>query len=100
MVWPTARLSQRGEYRQRYGRNVLQKLTEGASILGLFVMGVWSPNGRQSTYRWWFHKRMPRWLHRHHDRAEHSRPTLPWFLALGLTLLMVRLLNKKINPVG
>lgn len=20
-----------------------------------------------------------RWLHRHHDRAEHSRPTLPWF---------------------
>lgn len=40
-----------------------------------------------------------RWLHRHHDRAEHSRPTLPGLLALGLTLLMVRLLNKKINPV-
>ncbi|WP_347446114.1 PTS system mannose/fructose/sorbose family transporter subunit IID [Burkholderia pseudomallei] len=30
-----------GEYRQRYGRNLLQKLTEGASILGLFVMGCW-----------------------------------------------------------
>ncbi len=40
-----------------------------------------------------------RWCHRHHNRAEHPRPTLPGLLALGLTLLMVRLLNKKINPV-
>ncbi len=30
----------KGEYRQRYGRECAAKLTEGASILGLFVMGV------------------------------------------------------------
>lgn len=39
------------------GGNLLQKLTEGASILGLFVMGCWSPNGPASTCRWWYRKR-------------------------------------------
>ncbi len=37
--------------------------------------------------------------HRHDDRPEHPRSALPGLLALGLTLLMVRLLNKKVNPV-
>ncbi len=62
------------------GGNVLQKLTEGASILGLFVMGVlvtkWDVNQRTVGG---FTNACRRWLHRHHDRAEHSRPTLPWF---------------------
>ena len=53
------------------GGNLLQKLTEGASILGLFVMGVL----------------VTKWT------------TINGLLALGLTLLMVRLLNKKVNPV-
>lgn len=60
------------------GGNLLQKLTEGASILGLFVMGVlvtkWttinvplvvSPNARC------------RRRHRHDDRPEHPRSALP-----------------------
>lgn len=60
------------------GGNLLQKLTEGASILGLFVMGVLVTK--------WTSINVPlvvsqtpgrRRHHRHHDRAEHSRPTLP-----------------------
>ena len=35
------------------GGGFLQKLTEGASILGLFVMGHWLISGHMSTSRWW-----------------------------------------------
>ncbi|WP_338557598.1 PTS system mannose/fructose/sorbose family transporter subunit IID [Erwinia sp. E_sp_B04_7] len=82
------------------GGNVLQKLTEGASILGLFVMGVLVTK--------WTRINVPLVIS-HTPGAEGTTVTMtvqnildqlcPGLLALGLTLLMVRLLNKKINPV-
>lgn len=82
------------------GGNVLQKLTEGASILGLFVMGVLVTK--------WTSINVPLVVSQTHA-ADGSTVTMtvqnildqlcPGLLALGLTLLMVRLLNKKINPV-
>ena len=78
----------------------LQKLTEGASILGLFVMGVLVTK--------WTSINVPLVVSQTHA-ADGSTVTMtvqnildqlcPGLLALGLTLLMVRLLNKKINPV-
>ncbi len=62
-------------------------------------MGVLVTKWTQSTYRWWFHKRLPPMVPPSHNRAEHPRPTLPWFAGARSDLLMVRLLNKKINPV-
>ncbi len=82
------------------GGNVLQKLTEGASILGLFVMGVLVTK--------WTSINVPLVVSQTHA-TDGSTVTMtvqnildqlcPSLLALGLTLLMVRLLNKKINPV-
>ncbi len=54
------------------GGNVLQKLTEGASILGLFVMVRSSPNDVNQRTVGGFTNACRRWLHRHHDRAEDS----------------------------
>ena len=82
------------------GGNLLQKLTEGASILGLFVMGVLVTK--------WTSISVPLVVSQT-PGADGSTITMtvqnildqlcPGLLALGLTLLMVRLLNKKINPV-
>lgn len=82
------------------GGNLLQKLTEGASILGLFVMGVLVTNGRQSTYRWCFTNACRRCrCHRHHNRAEHPRPTLPWFAGARSDAADGSSAQQKINPV-
>ena len=82
------------------GGNLLQKLTEGASILGLFVMGVLVTK--------WTSINVPLVVSQT-PGADGATVTMtvqnildqlcPGLLALGLTLLMVRLLNKKINPV-
>lgn len=82
------------------GGNLLQKLTEGASILGLFVMGVLVTK--------WTTINVPL-LVSQTPGADGATVTMtvqnildqlcPGLLALGLTLLMVRLLNKKVNPV-
>ena len=82
------------------GGNLLQKLTEGASILGLFVMGVLVTK--------WTSINVPLVVSQT-PAADGATVTMtvqnildqlcPGLLALGLTLLMVRLLNKKINPV-
>ncbi len=79
---------------------LLQKLTEGASILGLFVMGVLVTK--------WTSINVPLVVSQT-PAADGATVTItvqnildqlcPGLLALGLTLLMVRLLNKKINPV-
>jgi PTS system sorbose-specific IID component len=80
--------------------NLLQKLTEGATILGLFVMGVlvtkWTNiNVAMVAYK---------------TKAQDGKVTVttvqsildqlvPGLLALGLTLLMMKLLKKKVNPI-
>jgi len=80
--------------------NILQKLTEGASILGLFIMGVlvtkWTtintpliisktrlPDGKESIT----------------TLQTILNDLCPGLLALGLTLLMMKLLRKKISPI-
>jgi len=80
--------------------NILQKLTEGASILGLFIMGVlvtkWTtintpliisktllPDGKESVT----------------TLQTILNDLCPGLLALGLTLLMMKLLRKKISPI-
>jgi PTS system sorbose-specific IID component len=82
------------------GGNVLQKLTEGASILGLFIMGVL----------------VTKWTTINVPLVVSETPTqdggisvmtvqnildqlCPGLLALGLTLLMMKLLKRKINPI-
>ena len=82
------------------GGGFLQKLTEGASILGLFVMGVLVTK--------WTTINVPLVVSQT-PGADGATVTMtvqnildqlcPGLLALGLTLLMVRLLNKKVNPV-
>ncbi len=82
------------------GGNLLQKLTEGAAILCLFVMGVLVTK--------WTSINVPLVVSQT-PGADGTTVTMtvqnildhlcPGLLALGLTLLMVRLLNKKINPV-
>ncbi|EOT30574.1 mannose/fructose/sorbose PTS transporter subunit IID [Enterococcus saccharolyticus] len=80
--------------------NLLQKLTEGATILGLFIMGVlvtkWTtinvplvvskttgPDGQEVI-----------------TTVQNVLDDLvPGLLALGLTLLMMRLLKKKVSPI-
>lgn len=62
------------------GGNVLQKLTEGAVDSRTVCDGRAGDqmDVNQRTVGG-FTNACRRWLHRHHDRAEHSRPTLPWF---------------------
>jgi PTS system sorbose-specific IID component len=69
--------------------NLLQKLTEGATILGLFIMGVLvvsrttGPDGQEVV-----------------TTVQNILDDLvPGLLALGLTLLMMRLLKKKVSPI-
>lgn len=79
---------------------MLRKLTEGTSILGLFVMGVLVTK--------WTLINVPLMVSQTRA-ADGFTVTMtvqnildqlyPGLLALGLTLFTVRLLNKKINPV-
>ncbi|HEN3357501.1 TPA: PTS system mannose/fructose/sorbose family transporter subunit IID [Yersinia enterocolitica] len=82
------------------GGNVLQKLTEGASILGLFIMGVLVTK--------WTSINVPLVISKTpgHDGTTVTMTVqnildqlCPGLLALGLTLLMMRLLKRKINPI-
>ncbi len=82
------------------GGNLLQKLTEGASILGLFIMGVLVTK--------WTKINIPLIVSQT-PAANGATVTMtvqnildqlcPGLLALALTLLMMRLLKKKINPI-
>ncbi|MGT3244387.1 PTS system mannose/fructose/sorbose family transporter subunit IID [Yersinia enterocolitica] len=82
------------------GGNVLQKLTEGASILGLFIMGVLVTK--------WTSINVPLVISKTpgHDGTTVTMTVqnildqlCPGLLALALTLLMMRLLKRKINPI-
>jgi PTS system sorbose-specific IID component len=59
------------------GGNLLQKLTEGASILGLFVMGVLVTKWTTINVPLVVANARCRRRHRHHDRTEHPRSALP-----------------------
>lgn len=80
--------------------NILQKLTEGATILGLFIMGVLVTK--------WTSINVPLVV------SETAGPDgttvvttvqnilddlVPGLLALGLTMLMMKLLKKKVSPI-
>lgn len=80
--------------------NILQKLTEGATILGLFIMGVLVTK--------WTSINVPLVVS---ETAGADGTTVvttvqnilddlvPGLLALGLTMLMMRLLKKKVSPI-
>lgn len=80
--------------------NLLQKLTEGATILGLFIMGVLVTK--------WTTINVPLVVSRTTGADGQEVVTtvqnilddlVPGLLALGLTLLMMKLLKKKVNPI-
>lgn len=80
--------------------NLLQKLTEGATILGLFIMGVLVTK--------WTTINIPLVISRTEgiDGTEVITTVqnvlddlVPGLLALALTLLMMKLLKKKVSPI-
>lgn len=80
--------------------NLLQKLTEGATILGLFIMGVLVTK--------WTTINIPLVISRTEGADGQEVITtvqnvlddlVPGLLALGLTLLMMKLLKKKVSPI-
>lgn len=80
--------------------NILQKLTEGATILGLFIMGVLVTK--------WTTINIPVVISKTADANGGEVITtvqsvlddlVPGLLALGLTMLMMKLLKKKISPI-
>ncbi|MBN7274165.1 PTS mannose transporter subunit IID [Ligilactobacillus pobuzihii] len=79
--------------------SLLPKLTEGATVLGLFVMGVLIPK--------WTTINIPLVISKTTVNGKTTVTTLqnildqlcPSLPALGLTLLMMYLLKKKINPI-
>ncbi len=80
--------------------NLLQKLTEGASILGVFIMGVLVTKWTTIT--------IPIVVSETPGADGQTVVTtvqnilddlVPSLLALGLTLLMMRLLKKKVSPI-
>ncbi|GCF94271.1 PTS mannose transporter subunit IID [Enterococcus florum] len=80
--------------------NLLQKLTEGATILGLFIMGVLVTK--------WTTINIPLVVSKTAGADGQEVITtvqnvlddlVPGLLALGLTLLMMRLLKKKVSPI-
>lgn len=81
--------------------NILQKLTEGATVMGLFVMGVlvtkWTtinvPVVVSKTKTPGTGKLVTTTVQNILDQL------CPGLLALGLTLLMMYLLRKKVNPI-
>lgn len=80
--------------------NLLQKLTEGATVLGLFVMGV--------LVNEWASINVPIEVSRTVDPSTGAEVVttvqnildslIPGLLPLGVTLLMMYLLKKKVNP--
>lgn len=83
------------------GNNILQKLTEGASILGLFIMGVLVTK--------WTKINTPIIISQYKDPTtgvetitrlqDILNDLIPGLLALGLTLVMMKLLKMKISPI-
>lgn len=80
--------------------NLLQKLTEGATILGLFIMGVLVTK--------WTTINIPLVVSKTPGQDGEMVTTtvqnvlddlVPGLLALGLTLLMMKLLKKKVSPI-
>lgn len=80
--------------------NMLQKLSEGATILGLFVMGVLVSE--------WTTINVPVVISETTNQAGETTVTtvqnildqlIPGLLGLGLTLFMMYLLKKKVNPI-
>lgn len=80
--------------------NLLQKLTEGATILGLFIMGVLVTK--------WTTINVPLVVSKTTGSDGQEVITtvqnilddlVPGLLALGLTLLMMKLLKKKVSPI-
>lgn len=80
--------------------NFLKKLTEGATVLGLFVMGV--------LVNTWTKINVPVVISRTTFHGKTTVTTVqsilnelcPGLLALGLTLLMMYLLKKKVSPIA
>ncbi|MFT8362793.1 MAG: mannose/fructose/sorbose PTS transporter subunit IID [Sporolactobacillus sp.] len=81
--------------------NALRKLTEGAGILGLFVMGVLVTK--------WTKINVPVVISQTTNQLGHKTimtvqgildQLCPGLLALGLTLLMMYLLKKKVSPIA
>jgi sorbose PTS system EIID component len=80
--------------------NMLQKITEGASILGLFVMGALVSK--------WTTINVPLVISKTTANGKTTITTvqnildqlLPGLLALGLTLLVAKLLKKKLSPIA
>lgn len=80
--------------------NILPKLTEGASILGLFIMGVLVTK--------WTSINVPLVVSKTQDINGNEiimtvqgilNDLIPGLLPLGLTLLMMKLLRKKVSPI-
>ncbi|WP_294615186.1 mannose/fructose/sorbose PTS transporter subunit IID [uncultured Gilliamella sp.] len=80
--------------------NILPKLTEGASILGLFIMGVLVTK--------WTSINVPLVVSKTEDINGNEiimtvqgilNDLIPGLLPLGLTLLMMKLLRKKVSPI-
>ncbi|MWN90503.1 PTS mannose transporter subunit IID [Gilliamella sp. Pra-s65] len=80
--------------------NILPKLTEGASILGLFIMGVLVTK--------WTSINVPLVVSKTMDTNGNEiimtvqgilNDLVPGLLPLGLTLLMMKLLRKKVSPI-
>ncbi|OCG19810.1 PTS mannose transporter subunit IID [Gilliamella sp. App2-1] len=80
--------------------NILPKLTEGASILGLFIMGV--------LVTQWTSINVPLVVSKTADTNGNEivmtvqgilNDLVPGLLPLGLTLLMMKLLRKKVSPI-
>lgn len=80
--------------------NLLQKLTEGATVLGMFIMGVLVTK--------WTTINVPLVVSRTAGANGQEVVTTvqdildqlcPGLLALGLTFLMMHFLNKKVNPI-
>lgn len=80
--------------------NILPKLTEGASILGLFIMGVLVTK--------WTSINVPLVVSKTTDINGNEvimtlqgilNDLIPGLLPLGLTLLMMKLLRKKVSPI-
>lgn len=82
------------------GNNILQKLTEGASILGLFIMGVlvtkWTTINTPIVVSAYTDANHVETVTKLQDILNDLCPGL---LALGLTLLMMKLLKKKVSPI-
>lgn len=79
--------------------NLLQKITEGATVLGLFIMGVLVTK--------WTTINVPLVVSKTTVNGKTTVTTLqnildqfcPGLLALGLTLLCMYLLRKKVSPI-